>query len=132
MSDNVYSVNYVSLPGRLPSNGRGSQVIYTDSESSSPMHILQAANGVFHHFELARQLDAQGHTGQIFSTFPWRRLQREGLPKDRIHTPQLVVGKRWSIPYGLNRQITRSLFRTFDTWVAKNLTGCDAYVALSG
>ncbi len=102
------------------------------------MHILQAANGVFHHFELARQLDAQGHTGEIFSTFPWRRLHREGLPKYRvrtfpwIHTPQLVVGSRLPIPHGLNRRITRSLFRTFDTWVAKNLTACDAYVALSG
>ena len=102
------------------------------------MHILQAANGVFHHFELARQLDAQGHTGQIYSTFPWHRLKREGLARDRvrtfpwIHTPQLVVAKRLHIPYGLNRRITRSLFRTFDAWVADNLTPCDAYVALSG
>jgi len=102
------------------------------------MHILQAANGVFHHFELARQLDAQGHTGQIYSTFPWHRLKREGLARDRvrtfpwIHTPQLVVAKRLHIPYGLNRRITRSLFRTFDAWVADNLTLCDAYVALSG
>jgi alpha-maltose-1-phosphate synthase len=102
------------------------------------MHILQAANGVFHHFELARQLDAEGHSGQIFSTFPWRRLQREGLPRDRvrtypwIHAPQLVISKSLHIPYGVNCQITRTVFRTFDSWVAKNLTACDAYVALSG
>jgi len=102
------------------------------------MRILQAANGVFHHFELARQLDAQGHSGQIFSTFPWRRLNREGLPKDRvrtfpwIHTPQLMVGRHVHIPHGLNREWTRMVFRTFDSWVARNLTACDAYVALSG
>lgn len=101
------------------------------------MRILQAANGVFHHFELARQLDAQGHTGQIFSTFPWRRLHREGLPRDRvrtfpwIHTPQLVLAHRLHITDSLNRQITRAMFQTFDGWVAGNLTACDAYVALS-
>jgi starch synthase len=102
------------------------------------MHILQAANGVFHHFELARQLDAQGHTGQIFSTYPWRRLRREGLPKSRvrsfpwIHTPQLILGWYRAIPPRLNRELTRVMFRTFDNWVAGNLVACDAYVALSG
>jgi len=102
------------------------------------MRIFQAANGVFHHFELARQLDAQGHSGLIFSTFPWRRLRREGLPKDRvrtfpwIHTPQVLAGRYLHIPDSLNREISRVTFRTFDSWVASNLTRCDAYVALSG
>src|ERR1700759_554024 len=102
------------------------------------MHILQAANGVFHHFELARQLDAQGHTGLIFSTYPWRRLRREGLPKSRvrtfpwIHTPQILAGRYRSIPAGLNRELTRAMFRSFDRWVAQNLVACDAYIALSG
>jgi starch synthase len=102
------------------------------------MHILQAANGVFHHFELARQLEAQGHTGRIFSTFPWRRLQREGLPRERvrtfpwIHTPQLVLASRLHIPDQLNRQINRQMFQTFDRWIARNMTACNAYVALSG
>ncbi|MBV8630520.1 MAG: glycosyltransferase family 4 protein [Silvibacterium sp.] len=101
------------------------------------MHILQAANGVFHHFELARQLDAQGHSGQIFSTYPWRRLKREGLPKSRVrtfpwvHTPQIVADRYRSIPDALNRRLTLATFRTFDRWVARNLVPCDAYVALS-
>jgi alpha-maltose-1-phosphate synthase len=101
------------------------------------MHIIQAANGVFHHFELARQLYSQGHTGQIFSTYPWRRLRREGLPKSRvrsfpwIHTPQILAGRYSVIPPVINRELTRVTFRTFDAWVARNLTACDAYVALS-
>ena len=84
------------------------------------MHILQAANGVFHHFELARQLDAQGHSGQIFSTYPWRRLKREGLPKSRVrtfpwvHTPQIVADRYRSIPDALNRRLTLATFQTFD------------------
>lgn len=102
------------------------------------MRIHQAVNGVFHHFELARQLDSQGHTGQLFSTFPWRRLQREGLPKERvrtfpwIHTPQLVIDRYLHFQLGLKRQITRTVFETFDSWVTENLTSCDAFVALSG
>jgi alpha-maltose-1-phosphate synthase len=102
------------------------------------MHIVQSANGVFHHFELARQLEARGHTGLIFSTFPWSRLKREGLPKDRvrsfpwIHTPQLVLARHWQIPDGLNWRIARLQFSSFDRWVAGQLEPCDAYVALSG
>ena len=101
------------------------------------MHILQAVSGVFHHFELECQLEAQGHTGQIFSTYPWRRLRREGVPRERlqifpwIHTPQLVLGRYWQIPSGLNRRITRLTFQSFDNWVAGKLVECDAYVALS-
>src|SRR5579883_2462054 len=102
------------------------------------MQIIQAANGVYHHFELARQLYAQGHTGTIFTTFPWRRVQREDLPRDRvrsfpwIHTPQLLIGRRLHIPKGLNRRIGREVLQTFDSWIARNLTPCHAYVALSG
>jgi len=102
------------------------------------MHIHQAASGVFHHFELARQLDAQGHAGTIFTTFPWRRVQREGLSKDRvrtfpwIHTPQLLLNRQLHIPHSWNRRISRVVFETFDSWISSNLTACDAYVALSG
>jgi len=101
------------------------------------MHIIQAANGVFHHFELARQLEAQGHDVQIYSTFPWRRLKREGLPQDRvrrfpwIHTPQLLIDRYRQIPNGLNRRITRLNFTAFDRWVARKLVPCDAFVGLS-
>lgn len=50
------------------------------------MRILQTVFGVFHHFELARELRRRGHLQAVFSTWPWRRLQREGLPHDKVRT----------------------------------------------
>ncbi len=50
------------------------------------MRIVQAVFGVFHHFELARQLDRRGHLERIYSTWPWQRLKREGLPHAKVET----------------------------------------------
>lgn len=50
------------------------------------MRILQTVFGAFHHFELARELDRRHHLEAIYSTWPWRRLQREGLPRDKVKT----------------------------------------------
>ena len=43
------------------------------------MRIVQTVFGVFHHFDLARELERRGHLERVYSTWPWRRLQREGL-----------------------------------------------------
>jgi starch synthase len=102
------------------------------------MKVIQAVNGVFHHFELARQLEAQGHTAKIFTTFPWQRIKREGIPQRHVrsfpwvHTPQLLVSRYWQIPGRLNAQINHLNFRSFDAWITRNLKPCDAYIALSG
>jgi starch synthase len=50
------------------------------------MRIVQTVFGVFHHFDLARELHRRGHLSRIYSTFPWRRLRREGLPHDLVET----------------------------------------------
>lgn len=50
------------------------------------MRILQTVFGAFHHFELARELDRRHHLEAIYSTWPWRRLQREGLPHKKVQT----------------------------------------------
>ncbi len=42
--------------------------------------------GVFHSFELARALDERSMLSYVLSTFPWARLQREGVPLDRVMT----------------------------------------------
>lgn len=110
-----------------------------DSEQNSrPLEVVQAVCGTFHHFDLARELQARGYLRQISSTYPWRRLQREGVSKDKvrtfpwIHTPQLLLASRGLIPASLNREITWLMFQTFDTWVARALPRCDAFVAISG
>jgi glycosyltransferase involved in cell wall biosynthesis len=50
------------------------------------MQIVQTVFGVFHHFELARELDRRGHLRRVYSTWPWARLRREGLPHAKVDT----------------------------------------------
>ncbi len=63
------------------------------------MRVLQTVFGVFHHFELARELDRRGHLQAIYSTWPWSRLQREGLPHTKVrtfpwlHVPEYLLGR---------------------------------------
>jgi glycosyltransferase involved in cell wall biosynthesis len=102
------------------------------------MRIVQAVFGVFHHFELARELERRGHLEAIYSTFPWRRLQREGLPHSRVqtfpwlHTPEFLlqryrIGGRWVID-----QLGYANALAFDEWTLRQLPPCDAFIAISG
>lgn len=107
-------------------------------QASRQIEVVQAVCGTFHHFDLARELEARGYLGRIYSTFPWRRLAREGVARDKvrtfpwIHPPQLVLASHGLIPAALNREITWQMFRSFDAWVARSLPRCDVFVAISG
>ncbi|MGB6134008.1 MAG: glycosyltransferase family 4 protein [Acidobacteriaceae bacterium] len=102
------------------------------------LKVVQAVCGTFHHFDLARELDARGLLECIYSTFPWRRLRREGVDRGKvrtfpwIHTPQLLLGRRWKVPDGVNRDISWAMFRSFDAWMARTLPRCDVFVGISG
>lgn len=102
------------------------------------LKVVQAVCGTFHHFDLARELDARGYLECIYSTFPWARLQREGVDRRKvrtfpwIHTSQLLLRRRFGIPDGMNREITWAMFRSFDAWMARTLPRCDAFVGISG
>lgn len=102
------------------------------------MRIVQAVFGVFHHFELARELERRGHLSVIYSTFPWRRLQREGLPHSRVqtfpwvHTPEFLlqryrIGGQW-----VSDQLGYANALTFDEWTLRRIPDCDAFIAISG
>jgi starch synthase len=107
-------------------------------QRSRPIAVVQAVCGTFHHFDLARELEAHGYLECIYSTFPWRRLRREGVAHDKvrtfpwIHTPQFVLGGRGWIPAALNRDISWLMFRSFDAWVARTMPPCDVFVGISG
>lgn len=103
-----------------------------------PLEVVQAVFGVFHHFDLARELHARGYLKAIYSTFPWTRLAREQIPHSLvhtypwIHTPQLLLQRFWKIPVAMNWEIGWHAGRTFDRWVARHMPACNAYVAISG
>ena len=102
------------------------------------MKICQAAFGVSHFFELARQLHSHGHLNRIYSTWPRARLRREGLP------PNLVETFPWlgTVEYALNRydvdlpwlsdQLGYANALAFDRWTEQRIPRCDAFVAMSG
>lgn len=102
------------------------------------MRIVQTVFGVFHHFDLARQLQRQGYLEKIFSTWPWKRLQREGLPHDKvetfpwIHTPEYVLRRYGMLPQWLDDASGYANALTFDAYTARRIPGCDALIALSG
>jgi alpha-maltose-1-phosphate synthase len=105
------------------------------------MRIVQTAFGVFHHFELARELARRGHLKTIYSTYPWMRLKREGIDRGKVETfPWLHTAELIARRIGLNRPwlldplgYTNAL--AFDEWTLRRLrrsTWPDALIALSG
>jgi alpha-maltose-1-phosphate synthase len=102
------------------------------------MQIVQAVFGVFHHFELAHQLHRRGHLRRIYSTWPWARLRREGLPRELVgtfpllHTTEYLLGRsRAASPAVLSRLASWNT-RSFDRWMHHHIPLCDAFIAISG
>ncbi len=102
------------------------------------MRIVQAVFGVFHHFELARELHKRGHLERIYSTWPWARLEREGLPHSKvetfpwIHMPEYLLarsGVDW--PWATDH-LGYANALAFDRWTDRRIGECDALVAISG
>ena len=102
------------------------------------MKIVQSVFGVFHHFDLARQLQARGHLERVFSTWPHARLRREGIPKSKvttypwIHTPEYLMNKYGLLPRWLDDHMGYANALAFDEFTLRRLPFCDVLIALSG
>lgn len=109
-----------------------------DQTKSSPhFQVTLAVSGVFHHFDLARELQERGFLKAIYSTFPWTRLKREGIPREFVHVfpwihAPLIMASRFGLPGALEKRVSGISQLTFDAWVARMMPRCDIYVALSG
>jgi starch synthase len=92
------------------------------------MRIVQTVFGVFHHFELARELELRGHLQTIYSTWPWMRLKREGLPRHRvrtfpvIHTAEMMLNRSPLRNDWLSDELGYLNALTFDEWTARQLS----------
>lgn len=106
------------------------------------MRIVQTVFGVFHHFNLARELESRGHLERIYSTWPWQRLKREHLDHSLVetfpwlHVVDYAVGRspidlRW-----LSDELGYANALTFDRWTRKRLKSLkqrpDALIGISG
>jgi starch synthase len=106
------------------------------------MRIVQAVFGVYHHFELALELEKRGHLEMVYSTWPWARLKREGVPRNKvetfpwIHTPHYLLGRTRFRPRWMTDELGWWNALAFDHWTDKKLarlpSGCDALIAISG
>ncbi|MGD0446475.1 MAG: glycosyltransferase family 4 protein [Edaphobacter sp.] len=102
------------------------------------MKVTQAVFGVFHHFELAHQLHRRNHLQQIYSTWPWARLKREGLPRSLVstfpllHTTDYLLNRAGLHSQHLSSKLNARTALTFDRWTARRIAPCDAFIAISG
>jgi len=102
------------------------------------MQIIQAVFGVFHHFELAHQLHQRNHLRRIYSTWPWARLRREGLPHDLVrtfplfHTTDYLLHRTRLYPPAVSSVLNSWNARSFDRWTDHFIEPCDAFIAISG
>jgi glycosyltransferase involved in cell wall biosynthesis len=104
------------------------------------MRIIQTVFGVFHHFALARELDRRGHLQRLYSTWPWTRLRREGLPHPLVETfPPLHMSELLASRAGLHRlagHIGYANALAFDRWTLHRLQRFpqppDALIGISG
>lgn len=102
------------------------------------MQIVQAVFGVFHHFELARELERRGHLKTIYSTWPWARLKREGLGRRKVetfpwlHTTEMLIGRTGINSAWLSDTLGYTNALAFDEWTLRRIPLCDAFIAISG
>jgi len=102
------------------------------------MKVTQAVFGVFHHFELAHQLHRRNHLQKIYSTWPWARLKREGLPRSLVscfpvlHTTDYLLNRTRFYPERLSSKLNSWTALSFDRWTNRVMPPCDAFIAISG
>src|SRR5450432_1636012 len=102
------------------------------------MLVVQAVFGVFHHFELAHQLNRRNHLLRIYSTWPWARLKREGLPRELVRTHALLHTAGYLLRQtplytpAVDARLSDWTSHGFDAWLRRRIEPCDALIAISG
>lgn len=100
------------------------------------MKVCVGSGGVFHAFDLARELERRGALGRIYTGYPTRTTPRDGIPSGMVRTfpwlsvPAVLMGR-----LGLHRAkraLEPYVAETFDRWTARTLDDCDIYHCLSG
>jgi glycosyltransferase involved in cell wall biosynthesis len=104
------------------------------------MQVVQVCIGKFHHFHLARSLDARGALAAIYSGYPWQKLKDEGLARHKVRTypwlqaPYMALGRyrrlalRGRLKWAWEWRAAESL----DKYASRTLPACDVAVGLSG
>jgi starch synthase len=99
------------------------------------MRVVLSTIGKFHTFDLARQIHERGALTAIFSGYPWFKLKRDGLPRQKVktfpylHAPYMRFAPRYT-PARLLWEWQDRVW--FDRYVACRLPPCEVFCGLSG
>jgi alpha-maltose-1-phosphate synthase len=99
------------------------------------MRVVLSTIGKFHTFDLARQIHERGALTAIFSGYPWFKLKRDGLPRQKVktfpylHAPYMRFAPRHTSARLLWEWQDRVWF---DRYVACRLPPCEVFCGLSG
>ena len=99
------------------------------------MRVVLSAIGTFHTFDMARQLEAAGALGCVFTGYPRFKLRSSGVPQDKIRSFPWLHGPYMAgwIPNRLKFDWEYWDRRFFDSYVAAALPAqCDLFCGLSG
>lgn len=102
------------------------------------MRIALSTIGIFHLFDLARELHQRQQLECIFTGYPRFKLRDEGLPQNKIDTYPWVQGPYMAFPgrQSLGQRVVWAWERlaqtTLDRHVAASLPPCDVFVGQSG
>lgn len=102
------------------------------------MKVALSSIGMFHMFDLARELHARGVLDKVFTGYPRFKLREEGLPQNKIDTFPWIHGPYMAFP---GRQLLGQRFvwawermaqQTLDRHVASCMPECNVFVGQSG
>lgn len=99
------------------------------------MKVTISVGGKFHAFHLARQLEKRGYLNKIFTSYPWFKVKKSGVSKEKVKCLVLkeALGRVLSnTPYLNNSKIGYYMANLFDYQVANRIKPCDIFVGWSG
>ena len=103
------------------------------------MKVTLSTIGRFHMFPLARELERHGVLERIYSGFPWSKLEREGVSRERVKTfpyvRPLLMGTRalpFQVPHSALDRLHLLSVATLDRYVAQDLPDSDIFVGHEG
>jgi glycosyltransferase involved in cell wall biosynthesis len=101
---------------------------------NAPLQVALSTTGVFHSFDMARQLENAGMLAGIHTGYPKFKLRNTGVPRKKIHSFPWLKGPYMAgwVPDWLRREWEYWDRISFDRFVAATLPDCEVFCGLSG
>lgn len=107
-------------------------------ERGGVVRVVLSTPGRFHTFHLARQMQDRGWLERISCGYPWRKVKRDGIPRERVDCypgwrTAFMMHEALGQPFPkLSNWLEFQSLQKFDMHVRESLRECDVFCALSG